>query len=94
MAGRPPKDDSMDKEYRVRLNNAENDMLGYCSQEAGEAMSEIFRKDLKAYHENAKYIKSKLAEEEEQYENYGMDHISLKRFITCPYCGAVINMDF
>lgn len=94
MAGRPPKDDSRDKQYRVRLNDAEDDMLSYCSQQTGEAKSEIFRKALKAYYENTKYVKTALTEEEEEYEDYGLDHISLKRTISCPYCGAANNMDF
>lgn len=94
MAGRPPKDDSRDKQYRVRLNDAEDDMLSYCSQQTGEAKSEIFRKALKAYYENAKYVKTALTDEEEEYEDYGLDHISLKRTISCPRCGAANNMDF
>ncbi len=47
MAGRPPKEDSRDKQYRVRLNDAEDEMLSFCSEETGEAKSEIFRKLLK-----------------------------------------------
>lgn len=107
MAGRPPKEDSRDKQYRVRLNDTEDEMLRFCSEETGEAKSEIFRKALKAYYENAKYFKNVLKDREEQpevdylddmeydeYEEYGMDHISLKRAIACPYCGAENNMDF
>ena len=48
MAGRPPKEDSRDKQYRVRLNDVEDEMLSFCSEETGEAKSEIFRKALKA----------------------------------------------
>ena len=58
MAGRPPKEDSRDKQYRVRLNDAEDEMLSFCSEETGEAKSEIFRKALKAYYENTKYFKN------------------------------------
>lgn len=29
MAGRPPKEDSRDKQYRVRLNDAEDEMLSF-----------------------------------------------------------------
>ena len=107
MAGRPPKDDSREKQYRVRLNDMEDEMLSFCSEETGEAKSEIFRKALKAYYENAKYFKNVLKDREDQtevnysdeseydeYEDYGMDHISLKRSIECPYCGAANNMDF
>lgn len=107
MAGRPQKEDSRDKQYRVRLNDVEDDMLSFCSQETGEAKSEIFRKALKAYYENTKYFKNVLKEQAEGYdadeldfenyegyENYGIDHISLKRSISCPYCGSENNMDF
>ena len=58
MAGRPPKEDSRDKQYRVRLNDVEDEMLSFCSEETGEAKSEIFRKALKAYYENTKYFKN------------------------------------
>lgn len=107
MAGRPPKKDSRDKQYRVRLNDVEDEMLSFCSEETGEAKSEIFRKALKAYYENTKFFKNVLNDREKplefdysdamQYdvhEDYGMDHISLKRAIACPYCGSENNMDF
>lgn len=109
MAGRPPIEDSRNKQYRVRLNNEEDDMLAFCSQETGEAKSEIFRKALKAYYENAKYVKNALRDRSEiplvdekdtdayenyEYTGYDLDHISLQRTIKCPGCGAEINMDF
>ena len=111
MVGRPPKEDSRDKQYRVRLNEEEDGMLNFCSEETGEAKSEIFRKALKSYYENAKFFKNVLKGKEEQSESekenteydedegyfdedYGMDGISLKRAIDCPYCGAENNMDF
>jgi len=114
MAGRPPKEDSRDKQYRVRLNDEEDDMLDFCSEETGEAKSEIFRKALKAYYENTKYFKNVLKDKEGQsdqetyiaefdgyedqseveFDDYGMDGISLKRAIECPYCGTENNMDF
>ena len=79
MAGRPPKENSRDKQYRVRLNDEEENMLSFCSEETGEAKSDIFRKALKAYYENAKYVKntlnsksesSDLADENPEYEEY------------------------
>ena len=105
MAGRPPKENSRDKQYRVRLNDLEDEMLKFCSEETGEAKSEIFRKALKGYYENAKYLKNVLQDKEESIDSsetpdwdevcdYGMDHISLKRAIPCPYCDANNNMDF
>ena len=79
MAGRPPKENSRDKQYRVRLNDEEDEMLSFCSEETGEAKSDIFRKALKAYYENAKYVKnaldsktesSDLADEDMEFEDY------------------------
>lgn len=114
MTGRPLKEDSRDKQYRVRLNNEEDDMLNYCSEETGKAKSEIFRKALKAYYENTKYVKNLIKDKEKQseqetgipdfdkyeeqtevdFDDNGMDGISLKRAIECPYCGSENNMDF
>lgn len=104
MAGRPVKEDSRDKQYRIRLNDAEDEMLGFCSLETGEAKSEIFRKALKAYYENTRVLKNVLKEREEQSgdnfsddaecDDYGMSHISLRRAVSCPYCGEENNMDF
>lgn len=68
MAGRPPKFDSRDKQYRVRLNDEEDEMLSFCSQETGEAKSEIFRKALKSYYENTKYLKKVLKDKVEEVE--------------------------
>lgn len=79
MVGRPPKENSRDKQYRVRLNAEEENMLSFCSEETGEAKSDIFRKALKAYYENAKYVKntlnskseySDLADKKPKYEEY------------------------
>ena len=92
MVGRPPKDDSRNKQYRVRLNEVEEKMLNYCSHETGEAKSMIFRKALKAYYENTKYVKTMLMDAD--YEDHSEEHISLKRTINCPYCHAANNVDF
>ena len=43
MRGRPKMDDSRDKQYRVRLNTEEDDMLEYASQVTGRQKSEVFR---------------------------------------------------
>lgn len=50
MAGRPPKDNSRDKQYRVRLNDEEDSMLSYVSSLTGKQKSEIFRKALEDYY--------------------------------------------
>lgn len=109
MLGRPPKENSRDKQYRVRLNDEEDEMLSFCSEETGEAKSDIFRKALKAYYENTKYVKNALEskaessdlddvdseyEEYDGYDEYDCGGISLKRSIECPYCGGANNIDF
>ena len=94
MAGRPPMDNSRDKQYRVRLNGEEDEMLAFCSQETGEAKSEIFRKALRAYYENTKCVKTVLKDRVEVDDDYGLDHISLQRSIKCPYCGEENIIDF
>ena len=84
MAGRPKKEDSRDNQYRVRLNDDENEMLEYASKMTDKAKSEVFRQALRDY-----YNKVKLQEaisDFEDYEDYEMDGISLKRVVTCPYC--------
>lgn len=80
MAGRPTKGNSRNKQYRVRLNDEEDKMLSFCSEETGKAKSDIFRNALKSYYENAKYVKkaldsksesADLADENMEYEEYG-----------------------
>lgn len=92
MAGRPKKEDSRDNQYRVRLNDDENEMLTYVSQMTEKAKSEVFRQALTEL-----YHKTKLAEamqdfagESEEYD----EHVSLRRTIDCPYCGHTHMMDF
>lgn len=107
MAGRPPKENSRDKQYRIRLNDEEDEMLSFCSEEIGKAKSDIFRKALKAYYENAKYMKNDLGsktessdlayeeyDEYDKYEDCDMGGTLLKRAIECPYCGVANNIDF
>ena len=48
--GRPTVDDKRDNQYRVRLNDEENQMLAYCSQMTGQPKSQIFRKALEEYY--------------------------------------------
>lgn len=100
MAGRPKKEDSRDNQYRVRLNDDENEMLAYVSQMTEKAKSEVFRQALTEL-----YQKTKLAEARREFEDeFGQDddyeptwedeHVSLKRTIDCPYCGHTHMMDF
>ena len=44
MLGRPKKEDSREKQYRVRLNDKEDEMLAFASNATGVPKSEIFRK--------------------------------------------------
>ena len=44
MLGRPKKRDSREKQYRVRLNDKEDEMLAFSSNATGVPKSEIFRK--------------------------------------------------
>lgn len=91
MRGRPKKEDSRDKQYRVRLNNEEEEMLSYTSGLTGKQKSEIFRQALKDYYNKVRV--NELLPEEEPGE-WEMDHISLKRAINCPYCGIANGLDF
>jgi len=83
--GRPKKDDSRDKQYRVRLNDQEARMLAYASQLTQLPKSEIFRNALEDY-----FNKVRLAES----EGHEVNHISLQRAVECPHCSASNVMDF
>lgn len=90
MAGRPKKEDSRDKQYRVRLNEEEDRMLGYASQATGVRRSEIFRLALQDYYNNVRLNEMKLAEEE---ADWSLEGISLVRVVECPHCGAQKRID-
>lgn len=90
MRGRPKKNDSRDKQYRVRLNNQEDKMLAYASEVVGKQKSEVFRNALEDY-----YNKLRLHEYAMQEEQYlDNEHIDLQRIIDCPYCGHGNRLDF
>lgn len=84
MAGRPKKEDSRDNQYRVRLNDDENEMLEYASKMTDKAKSDVFRQALKEYYNKVK-LQEAIADFAD-YEEYEMDGISLQRVVTCPYC--------
>lgn len=91
MAGRPKKDDSRERQYRVRLNDEEEAMLDYASEVTGVRKSEIFRKALQEYFQKVKIQEySSFADNCEEWED---DRISLKRIVNCPYCGASTMID-
>ena len=81
--GRPTVEDKRDNQYRVRLNDEENQMLSYCSERTGQPKSQIFRKALEEYYQTVQLNEMKL----------GMDGISMRRVIKCPHCGAAIAID-
>ena len=91
MKGRPKKEDSRDRQYRVRLNSVEDQMLSYASELTGMQKSDIFRQALQDYYNKVRLVES-VPEEDYDYDDWG--HISLKRAIECPYCGASNVMDF
>lgn len=90
MRGRPKKEDSRNKQYRVRLNDDEDEMLTYASEATGKQKSEILRQALVDYYNKVR-INEYVPEEDYDWE---MDHISLKRVIECPHCGIANRIDF
>lgn len=91
MLGRPKKEDSREKQYRVRLNDEEDRMLTYASQATGVPKSEIFRKSLQDYCEKVKL--QEIASEmdgDQVWENYCL---SLQRVVECPYCNSKNRID-
>lgn len=91
MAGRPKKEDSRDKQYRVRLNEEEEGMLEYASQATGVRRSEIFRIALQDYYNNVRLNQMRLADDDEP--DWELDGISLVRVVECPHCGAQNRID-
>lgn len=88
MLGRPKKEDSREKQYRVRLNDKEDEMLAFASNATGVPKSEIFRKALQEYCEKVKLQQA--AEEIGDDTSWEDDRISLQRAVECPYCKAKI----
>jgi len=82
--GRPSVKDKRTNQYRVLMNDYEDNMLDYCSRKTGILKSQLFRKGIEAL-----YQQIQLNEVDENYE----DHISLKRVINCPHCGGKNAID-
>ena len=78
--GRPTVDDKRDNQYRVRLNDEENQMLVYCSKATGKPKSQIFRKALEEYYQTVQLNEMEM----------GMNGISMRRVIKCPHCGCLL----
>lgn len=101
MAGRPKMEDSRDNQYRVRLNDSENEMLEYVSKMNEKKKADVFRQALIELYEKTKLAEARkdfsqpIEELEEGYEpTWEDEHISLQRTIACPYCGHIHMMDF
>lgn len=91
MLGRPKKEDSREKQYRIRLNDREDDMLTFASNATGVPKSEIFRKALQEYCEKVKLQKA--AEEIGDDTSWEDNRISLQRAVECPSCKARNRID-
>lgn len=70
MAGRPKKEDSRDNQYRVRLNDSENEMLEYVSKMNEKKKSDVFRQALIELYE-----KTKLAEARKDFSKPDEEYI-------------------
>ena len=86
MLGRPKKEDSREKQYRIRLNDKEDKMLTFASNATGVPKSEIFRKALQEYCEKVKLQQA--SEEIGDDTTWEYDRISLQRAVECPDCKA------
>lgn len=91
MLGRPKKENSREKQYRVRLNDKEDEMLAFASKATGVPKSEIFRKALQEYCEKVKLQQA--AEEIGDDTSWEDNRISLQRAVECPYCAAKNRID-
>ena len=91
MLGRPKKEDSREKQYRIRLNDKEDEMLAFASNATGVPKSEIFRKALQEYCEKVKLQQA--AEEIGDDTTWEDNRISLQRAVECPYCKAKNRID-
>lgn len=99
MVGRPVKSDSRDKQYRVRLNEFEDKILCYVSEMTGKQKSEIFRNALRDYYNKVRILKIIQNDESDnafhnEFNYCSLEHISLRRIIDCPHCGAANKCDF
>lgn len=81
--GRPIVEDKRDNQYRVRLNDEENQMLAYCSEKTGQPKSQIFRRALESYFQTVQLNELEME----------TDGISMKRVIKCPHCGVSNAID-
>lgn len=88
--GRPSVEDKRDNQYRVRLNDEEEQMLTYCSQTTGKPKSQIFREALVSYFHT---VALNELSAQPDYGEMELSGISMKRVIECPYCGCKNMID-
>lgn len=87
--GRPSVEDKRTNQYRVLMNDEEDNMLDYCSKAIGQPKSQIFRRGIEVLYQQIKL--------NEFGQDYGQDydgHISMRRVVSCPHCGAANSIDF
>lgn len=92
MRGRPKLENSRTHQYRVRLNDEENEQLDYASRKTGRPKSDILRVALIDF---CNTLRMHEVNSEEPYEDdyWDVDGISLKRVVTCPNCEASVRVD-
>lgn len=90
MRGRPKLPDSRNNQYRIRLNDEENQKLEYVSTATGKPKSEIFRLALIEYYNQVRLNEINNAAINDEWEISG---ISLKRVVECPYCMQPVRID-
>lgn len=88
--GRPTVDDKRDNQYRVRLNDEEDQMLTYCSKATGKPKSLIFRNALSEYYVN---VRLNELNSQNKLDAMEIDGISMKRVVECPCCGESNAID-
>ena len=49
--GRPPKDDSRDKQYRIRLSDEELKKLEFCCKKTGLSKADVIRKGIETVYQ-------------------------------------------
>lgn len=91
MRGRPKLTDSRTNQYRVRLNDHESGLLNYAARTIGKPKSEILRMALVDYCNKLRITEAN--NEREDWTDWGLDGVSLKRVIECPACGASARID-
>lgn len=89
MRGRPKIEDSRNNQYRIRLNDEEEQMLSYVSKKTDRTKSEIFRTALMEYYN--KVLLNEIHRDEKS--SWEMECISLVRAVKCPACGGLIRID-